>query len=116
MKSKILVLTCIAVLFSCASKPIITDTIVVIKQEATVSPDVIEAQAAPVQSNMVMLNSELYESKILYENTCNKCHKLYNPSEYKKSEWPSILYSMQGKAKLNDNQIAGLLNYINSQI
>lgn len=116
MKSQIIVLTCISVLFSCASKPIVTDTIVVNKTEKIVPTEVIKAEVVPVTSNMAMLTSELYESKILYENTCNKCHKLYNPTDYKKSEWPSILYSMQRKAKLNDNQIAGLLNYINSQI
>jgi cytochrome c5 len=116
MKSQIIVLTCISVLFSCASKPIITDTVVVNKIESTVPIEVIKTEVVPVTSNIVMLTSELYESKILYENTCNKCHKLYAPTDYKKSEWPSILYSMQGKAKLNDNQIAGLLNYINSQI
>ena len=116
MKSQIIVLTCISVLFSCASKPIITDNIVVNKTEITVSPEVVKAEVVPVPSYMVMLTKELYESKILYENSCSKCHKLYAPSDYKKSQWPSILYSMQENAKLNDIQIAGLLNYIHSQI
>ncbi len=116
MKTKIVLLTCISVLFSCASKPIITDSIVVNKAEVIVSTEVIKVDVTLANSKMVMLTRELYESKILYENSCNKCHKLYAPTDYKKSEWPSILNSMQSKARLNDNQITGLLNYINSQI
>jgi len=116
MKSQIIVLTCIFVLVSCDSKPIITDSIVVNKTEITVSPEVVKVEVAPVTLNMVMLTRELYESKILYENSCSKCHKLYAPTDYIKSQWPSILYSMQENAKLNDIQIAGLLNYIHSQI
>jgi cytochrome c5 len=116
MKTKIVLFTCISVLFSCASKPIITDTIVVNKDEVAVSTEVVKVDVAPANSIMVMLTRELYESKILYENSCGKCHKLYAPTDYKKSEWPSILYSMQSNAELNDNQITGLLNYINSQI
>ena len=100
----------------CASKPIITDTFVVNKDEATVSTEVVKVDVAPANSKILMLTRELYESKILYENSCSKCHKLYAPTDYKKSDWPSILYSMQSNAQLNDNQITGLLNYINSQI
>lgn len=116
MKSKIVFLASISLLFSCASKPIITDSIAVNKTEATVSTESRKADAEPVSSKMVMLTSDLSESKTLYENSCSRCHKLYNPTDYKKSEWPGILHSMQRKAKLNDTQVAGLLDYINSQI
>lgn len=116
MKTKIVLLTCISVFFSCASKPIITDTFVVNKDEATVSTEVVKVDVAPANSKILMLTIELYESKILYENSCSKCHKLYAPTDYKKSDWPSILNSMQSNAQLNDSQITGLLNYINSQI
>lgn len=62
------------------------------------------------------LTPELAEGKSLYENSCVKCHKLYEPKEYAKTEWTPILVKMGKKAKLNETQMASITNYIDSQL
>lgn len=123
MKAKFIFLASLTLLFSCATKSVITDTLkTTAPQEINVEQLVVPLETAvvaetkPVVKNMVMLTSELYESKILYENTWNKCHKLYSPNEFSKEEWPRILRSMQKNTKLDDFQIKGIQDYINSQI
>jgi nitrate/TMAO reductase-like tetraheme cytochrome c subunit len=123
MKTKLLSLASLLLLFSCATKSVVTDTSntvapseIKVVQEVVPVENTIVPETKPVMRNMVMLTSELYESKNLYENSCNKCHKLYSPNEFSKQEWPRILHKMQKKAKLNDPQIAGIQDYINSQI
>ncbi len=60
----------------------------------------------------VTLTPELSEGKVLYENNCAKCHKLYKPTEFDAAEWKKIMVSMQKKAKINDTQSASIYNYI----
>jgi cytochrome c5 len=64
----------------------------------------------------VVLTPELMGGKNLYENSCVKCHKLYNPKEYSQEDWKPILTRMQKKAHLDDVQIASISNYISSQL
>ncbi len=123
MKTKFILLTSLLLLFSCATKSVVADTsktpalqeIKVVQEVVPVENSVIP-ETKPVAKNMVMLTRELYESKNLYENSCNKCHNLYAPSEFTKEQWPKILKSMQKNAELSDSQIAGIQDYINSQI
>lgn len=123
MKTKFILLTSLLFLFSCATKSVIADApktpapqeIKVVQEVVPVENTVVQ-ETKPVAKNMVMLTRELYESKNLYENSCNKCHNLYAPSEFTKEQWPKILKSMQKNAELSDPQIAGIQDYINSQI
>jgi hypothetical protein len=123
MKTKFILLTSLLFLFSCATKSVVADTsktpapqeIKVVQEVVSVENSVVP-ETKPVPKNMVMLTRELYESKNLYENSCNKCHNLYAPSEFTKEQWPKILKSMQKNAELSDPQIAGIQDYINSQI
>ena len=123
MKTKLILLATVLLLFSCATKSVIADTsktaspaeIKVVQEVIPVENTVIQ-ESKPIATKVTMLTIELYKSKNLYENSCNKCHKLYSPSEFSKEEWPRILHKMQRKAKLDDPQIAGIQNYINSQI
>jgi nitrate/TMAO reductase-like tetraheme cytochrome c subunit len=123
MKSKFILLTSLLFLFSCATKSVIADApkvpapqeIKVVQEVVSVENSVVP-ETKPVPKNMVMLTRELYESKNLYENSCNKCHNLYAPNEFSKEQWPKIMKSMQKNAELSDPQIAGILDYINSQI
>lgn len=123
MKTKFILLTSLLLLFSCATKSVVADTsktpalqeIKVVQEVVPVENSVVP-ETKPVAKNMVMLTRELYESKNLFENSCNKCHNLYAPSEFTKEQWPKILKSMQKNAELSDSQIAGIQDYINSQI
>ena len=123
MKKKLILFASLLLLFSCATKSVIADApkatapqeIIVVQEVVPVENSVVP-ETKPVPKNMVMLTRELYESKNLYENSCNKCHNLYAPSEFSKEQWPKIMKSMQKNAELSDPQIAGILDYINSQI
>ena len=102
MKTKLILLASLSLLFSCATKSVVADTskthapqeIKVIQEVVPVENKVVQ-ETKPVAKNMVMLTRELYESKNLYENSCNKCHSLYAPNEFTKEQWPKILKSMQ---------------------
>ena len=60
----------------------------------------------------IVLTAELAEGKSIYENNCNKCHKLYNPSDYSAVEWVPILNEMQKKAHLDDVARNKIYNYL----
>ncbi len=51
-----------------------------------------------------VLSENALQGKTLYENNCVRCHRLYNASEFTAARWPSILDSMQKKAKITDQQ------------
>ena len=123
MKTKFILLASISLLFSCATKSIVADNSkttapleITVVQEVVPVVNTVVPETKPVTNNMVMLTRELYESKILFENSCNKCHNLYAPNEFSKEQWPKILKSMQKNAELSDSQISGIQEYINSQI
>lgn len=102
MKAKILSLTAATLLLvSCSTKKTIANT----------------DTESPVKTvKTAELTPELTEGKNLYENSCARCHKLYEPKKYSQEEWKPILVRMQKKAKVDDIQIASIANYIHSQL
>lgn len=92
MKYKVLALSVIAVvLFSCSSKSNIPTAEV--PKEKVLSP-------------------ELAEGKSLYENSCARCHKLYDAKDFSAEQWKPIVQSMQKKARLDDAQGLKIYNYL----
>ncbi|MBF4491986.1 cytochrome c [Flavobacterium sp. MR2016-29] len=105
MKSKILTLTAVTMLLvSCGTKKAPTAS------TAPVAPAVTETVKA------TELTPELAAGKNLYENSCARCHKLYEPKKFSQEEWKPILTRMQKKAHLDDTQMASISNYITSQL
>lgn len=103
MKSTILIITAaVLLLVSCGTQ----------KSGSTA------ATTAPVTetAKAVVLTPELEEGKNLYENSCARCHKLYDAKKFTQEEWKPILTRMQKKAKLDDTQMASISNYITSQL
>lgn len=108
MKLRILTLTAVTVLLvSCSTKKS-TGTA---NATPTEQPPVIEEVATGSK-----LTPELAEGKNLYENSCARCHKLYEPKKFTQEEWQPILVRMQKKAKLDDVKMASITNYIHSQL
>lgn len=74
------------------------------------------AQApAPVATETpktIELTPELAEGKMLYENNCGKCHKLFSPTSKSKEKWGPIVDRMAPKAKLTDAQKSLVYNYV----
>ncbi|TDP01656.1 cytochrome c [Flavobacterium sp. 245] len=103
MKTKILSLMVVMLLLaSCGTKK----TAVASAETPPVNKEVKAAELTP----------ELAAGKNLYENSCAKCHKLYEPTKFSKEEWQPILVRMQKKAKLDDTNMASITNYIHSQL
>ncbi|PIF33416.1 diheme cytochrome c [Flavobacterium sp. 9] len=103
MKSKILILAAVLLfVVSCGTKKAAPAT--------PATPAVTEA-AKPTT-----LTPELAEGKNLYENSCARCHKLYDPKKFSQEDWKPILVRMQKKAKLDDTQMTSISNYITSQL
>ncbi|MGO4773010.1 cytochrome c [Flavobacterium sp. W22_SRS_FK3] len=107
MKLRILTVTAaILLLISCGTKKTAATA-----TEATVAPAVTETVNATE-----LTPGELADGKNLYENSCARCHKLYEPKKFTQEEWAPILIRMQKKAKLDDNKMASVTNYIHSQL
>ncbi|MCP2027288.1 cytochrome c5 [Flavobacterium sp. HSC-32F16] len=85
---------------------------------STKSTAVASAVTTPAAETVasVELTPELAEGKNLYENSCVRCHKLYEPTKFSKEEWQPILVRMQKKAKLDDIKMASITNYLHSQL
>ncbi|UMY65188.1 MULTISPECIES: cytochrome c [unclassified Flavobacterium] len=58
------------------------------------------------------LTAQQEEGHQLYENNCGKCHKLFAPNDFSKTEWKPILAEMQPKAKLNNDDMAKIKSYL----
>lgn len=101
MKAKILILTAVTLLLvSCGTKK-------------SASP--VADTPTVTETKVTELTPELAEGKNLYDNSCGKCHKLYEPKKFSQEEWKPILTRMQKKAHLDDVQMASISNYITSQ-
>lgn len=58
------------------------------------------------------LSPELAAGKMLYENNCGKCHKLYNAKDFSSENWKPILAKMQKKAKISDEDREKIYAYL----
>ena len=106
MKAKIFTLTAVALLlFSCGTKKS-TAAAPVTSVNPVVAETVKTAELIP----------ELAEGKNLYENSCVRCHKSFEPKKFTQEDWKPILVKMQKKAHLDDTQMASISNYITSQL
>ncbi|WP_293873331.1 c-type cytochrome [Flavobacterium sp.] len=101
MKYKIVALL-VLVLFlnSCASKSSVPTTQV--KKTESI---------AAVSTLPKELSAELAAGKLLYENNCAKCHRLYDTKEFSSEEWKPLVARMQKKAHLDDLQGQRIYNY-----
>ncbi len=56
--------------------------------------------------------SERSPGEIAYRNSCQSCHSLPRPSMKPDSEWPSLVARYGQKAKLNDEKIRLITEYL----
>lgn len=54
----------------------------------------------------------LAQGKVVYDNSCGKCHDLPNPTDHNAQDWVGIMNSMAPKAKLNNEQHQMVYDYI----
>ena len=60
-------------------------------------------------------SEKLVQGKIIYDNSCGKCHDLPDPKAHTDEQWVGIMKSMAPKAKLNTEQSALVYDYVTSQ-
>lgn len=90
MKYKVLALAVLAtIIYSCASK-----------------------SSVPTEAKPVTLSAELAEGKSLYENSCARCHSLYNASDFNAEQWKPIVLRMAPKARLDETQGKKIYDYL----
>ena len=54
----------------------------------------------------------LAQGKTVFENSCNKCHKLPDPAKHDDQGWIKTLSRMAPKAKLTDEQHQMVYDYL----
>ena len=77
----------IGFMFSCAPKPAVLGT-------------------------KVITSEHLTQGKVVFHNSCAKCHDLPSPTDHSAQDWVGIMNSMAPKAKLNEGQHQMVYDYI----
>ena len=57
---------------------------------------------------------QLLEGRKYYIKHCGGCHNLHLPQEYKAEQWNKILFKMQPRAKISDQEKDLILKYLAS--
>lgn len=57
-------------------------------------------------------SADLTKGKTIFENSCNKCHKLPDPKKHDNEGWIKTLSRMAPKAKLTDDQHQLVYDYL----
>ena len=79
------------------------------------SVPVVEAKSSPVVTAVPSTPSILESTAAgmtIYQAKCGRCHDLPVPSSYSLKKWDHIMDEMAPKAKLNDEQKANVLMYV----
>lgn len=66
----------------------------------------------PVEIKKKFTEVQIAEGKTIYTGSCDKCHKLFQPSEFSVKEWKKILPEMSHKAELNAEQAANVRAWV----
>ncbi|MDQ1160285.1 cytochrome c5 [Chryseobacterium sp. SORGH_AS 447] len=57
-------------------------------------------------------SEQLAQGKSIFENSCNRCHKLPDPAKHDDQGWINTLSRMAPKAKLTDEQHQMVYDYL----
>ncbi len=111
MKYKLLALfILVAIIYSCKSgSPTVSANEP--RPEAPV-PGPTPAPNSTTPAIATVMTPELAEGKMLYDNNCAKCHKLYDAKDFSAEEWKPIVDRMTKKADLDDFQGQKIYNYL----
>ncbi len=98
MKTKLFAATLVSfVVFSCSKKVVAPVASTDVKTTEVIQPE---------------LPTAIAEGKMLYENSCARCHKLFPVTKHDKSGWSTTVNKMAPKAKLTDVQKDLVYNYL----
>ena len=57
-------------------------------------------------------SEQLAQGRTIFENSCNRCHKLPDPEKHDDQRWIKTLSRMAPKAKLTDEQHQMVYDYL----
>ncbi len=66
----------------------------------------------PIAQEEALKAEKLAQGKVIFENSCKKCHDLPVPTSFSSVQWVGIMNSMAPKAKLNEEQHQMVYDYI----
>jgi Dihaem cytochrome c. len=67
-------------------------------------------KVADVKKNFT--EAQMQEGKTIWQGSCDKCHKLYEPESRSIDKWERVLPRMTNRAKLDDAQGAKVRAYL----
>ena len=70
------------------------------------------APAIEAPKSATSTSEQIAQGKTIFENSCNKCHKLYDPTQFTSVQWVGIMNAMAPKAKLTDEQHQWVYDYV----
>lgn len=65
-----------------------------------------------VASSKLTKSESIAQGKVIFENSCGKCHDLPNPKSHTDAQWTGIVNAMAPKAKLSDAQGTMVYDYV----
>lgn len=98
---KVIAIVAVALQFTACSPP----RVVAMQPNDPVVP---QMPPPPKETN----TARIAQGKGLFEDNCAKCHKLFKPTDFNQREWGPILTSMQRKAKLDNDQMDLVRDYV----
>ncbi|RYY87909.1 MAG: cytochrome C [Chitinophagaceae bacterium] len=104
MKKLIFASAMAALVVACAPK--VTTT------TSTPSAGTAPAPAAPAPAASNTATAKIEAGHQVYNAKCGRCHALKEPSNYTAERWVPIMQSMAPKAKLNEEETANVMAYV----
>lgn len=108
-----------AIVYSCASKqvappPAIAPSPEELKISQTIPREAVTSSVA-VAPVTAAEGAMIAEGKVLYENNCARCHRLFGTKEFTREQWKPLVLSMQPKARLDDMETSKVIAYVTSE-
>lgn len=87
-------------------------SIVIYSCSKKVTTPVIISEVKVTEETQPELPTAIAEGKMLYENSCARCHKLFPATKHDNSGWSVTLERMAPKAKITEEQKVLVYNYL----
>lgn len=79
-------------------------------KKATSSSMTPDQKVAEVKKNFT--DEQMEEGRVVFEASCQKCHKLYEPGSRDVEKWERVLPRMNKRANLDDSQAGKVRAYL----
>jgi hypothetical protein len=98
--------------YSIATLTFLAITLIVSCAKKSTPASTTTSSESSVVSKTVINENDITAGHQIFEQNCDKCHRLFSPNEFKEKRWVRILDEMAPKAKLNVNEKQKVLAYV----